>query len=247
MLGVLAKYLKDISVLKRLLFATSFFPRDLPSYWGVVVEFATAGKVQQNSIDADTAAALVENIHTFDEKAFDTDKALIQELSTWKSSVSVGHTFKQPLGIVLISPKTHCELCGQALALRKDRPSSIVLYDYTSGSVPGTHYHKICTSKICNLTQYYGYYTTGQASSHVFFNSDWESLPYFVASSLTAFALHMLRQVDSEILIGLLSYKQIADIFNHVHFQEKDCSKYSDCVSTYARFMIFLQVIKRYT
>ena len=232
MLALFAQHLKDISVLKRLLFATAFFPRDLPSFWGVIVEFATAGKVQRNSIDADTAAALVENIHTFDQKAFDTDKVLLQELIAWKP-VSAGDLFKQPLGIVLISSKHQCELCGEVLSLRKDRPASIVLYDYESGSVPGTHYHKVCSSKICNLTQYYGYYTTGQASSKVYFNSDWNSLPYFISSSLTAFSLSMLRQVDSEVLLGQLSYKQIADIFNDVHFQGMDGSKYANHIGIY--------------
>ena len=222
MLAIVTKYLKDVSVLRRLLFATSIFPRDLPGYWGIVVEFATAGKVQRGVIDPETIAALVENIHTFDKKAFDTDKALFDELRTW-TPVTMQHSFRLPLGVVLISPKTHCDLCGQVLSLRKDRPASIVLYDNSQGSVPGTHYHKYCTSKICHLTQYYGYYTAG--SSEVCFNSDWHTLPYFMSSSLSGFSLKMLQQIDSEVLIGQLSYKQLADIFNHVHFQDTDCTR----------------------
>ena len=45
MLGVLAKYIQDVSVIRRLLFAVVFLTPDLPMYWGVVIEFATAGKV----------------------------------------------------------------------------------------------------------------------------------------------------------------------------------------------------------
>ena len=215
MLAVVAKHLKDVSVLRRLLFAASYLPREVPNFWGIAVEFATEGNVQRNTIDVGTAAAIVENIQLFDEKQFDTDRALIQQLSVWKPSVS--GSFNKPLGIVLISPKTQCVLCGEALTLRKDRPASVVVYDDFSGSVPGTHYHKTCVSKVCTLTQYYGYYTSGKARSQVFYNTDWKTLPYFMSSSLTAFSLAMLERVDSEVLIGQLSYKQIADIFNHIH------------------------------
>jgi hypothetical protein len=40
---------------------------------------------------------------------------------------------------------------------------------------------------------------------------------YFVSSSLTAFSLRTMREVDAQILIGQLSYQQIADMFNHIH------------------------------
>ena len=41
MLGVLAKYFQDVSILRRLLFAVVFLNPELPLFWGVVVEFAT--------------------------------------------------------------------------------------------------------------------------------------------------------------------------------------------------------------
>lgn len=47
-----------------------------------------------------------------------------------------------------------------------------------------------------------------------FYNTDWQSLKYFVSSSLTAFSLNMLKRMDIEIVIGQLSYKQIAEVFN---------------------------------
>ena len=222
MLAIVAKHLKDVSVLRRLRFAASYLP-EIPNFGGIAVEFATAGKVERNAIDADTAAAIVENIHTFDQKAFETDNVLFQQLYAWKPSVSGSGYFDKPLRMVLISPETECVLCGQPLSLRKDRPSSIVVYNDSSGPVPGTHYNKTCTSKVCTITQYYGYYTSGKATSQVFYNSNWKSLPYFISSSLTAFSMDMLKRVDREVLIGQLSYKQIADIFNHIHFQQ-ECS-----------------------
>lgn len=128
----------------------------------------------------------------------------------------------RPLGIVLISPEENCILCGEQLSLRKDRPSAVVVYDDNLGSVPGSHYHKCCSSRAaCTLTQYYGYYTVlgDDGSSHILYNSSWKQLAYFVSSRETAFTLSILHRLDSEVLIGQLSYmyKQRADIFNHVH------------------------------
>ena len=152
MLGVVAKHIKDVSVLRRLLFAAKFLPRDMPNFWGAAIEFATAGKVDRNTVDPEIAAALIENIHSFDERAFDTDEALTKELISWMPSPG------KPLGVVLISPETTCILCGQSLVLRKDRPTSLVIYDANFGSIPGSHFYKTCSNKLCTLTQYYGYY-----------------------------------------------------------------------------------------
>ena len=50
MLGVLAKHIQDVSVLRRLLFAVVFLSPDLPMFWGVVLEFATAGNPMKKSM-----------------------------------------------------------------------------------------------------------------------------------------------------------------------------------------------------
>lgn len=211
MFRMLAEHLKDVSVLRRLVFATSHLPRDIPNHTGIAVEFATHGKVERNHINEETAKAIIENIESFDPTAFSTDEDLFKQLLSFKSSAS------GPLGIVLISPKSTCTLCGENLCLRKDRPSTIVIYDDTFGTASGSHYHKHCSSRTCTVTQYYGYYTTGQDASHVVYNTDWKSLPYFVSSRETAFSMTLLNRLDSEVLIGQLSYKQRADIFNDVH------------------------------
>ena len=214
MLEVVARHLKDVSVLRRLLFAASNLSNEVPNFWGIVVEFATRGKVHRNRIDQDTAAALVENIHEFDERAFESDTILTQQLVTW-TPTSTG----KPLGLVLITSEKTCAVCGKTPSIRRDRPASITIYDDSLGRVPGSHFHKICSSKTCDVTQYYGYYTTRGQS---FFNYNWKSLQYFVSSSLTAFSVSMLKRMDIEIVIGQLSYKQIADIFNHVHSCHQD-------------------------
>ena len=140
MLGIVAHHLKDVSVLRRLLFAATQLPRELPNFWGVAVEFATDGKVERNTIDSTTASALVENIHSFDKRAFDTDESLLHQLIGWTPSTG------RPLGLVLISPEKCCTLCGQALILRKDRPATIVIYDDCIGPVWFTFLQKGVTS-----------------------------------------------------------------------------------------------------
>ena len=66
-------------------------------YWGVVLEFTTAGKVSRSSVSPDQVKALVENIETLDATAFQSDHALQREMI-----FSVTITGKKPLGIPLI-------------------------------------------------------------------------------------------------------------------------------------------------
>jgi hypothetical protein len=50
MLGTVSKYIKDVSVLRRLLFAVVHLPSDLPNLWGVAVEFVTKDQELQKKI-----------------------------------------------------------------------------------------------------------------------------------------------------------------------------------------------------
>ena len=77
MLGLIAKYIKEVSVLRRLVFAAIHLPEDLPNLWGVVIEYATKGKKESSAITAEDAKMLAENIQEFDSKAFSTDKDLL--------------------------------------------------------------------------------------------------------------------------------------------------------------------------
>ena len=52
------------------------------------------------------------------------------------------------------------------------------------------------------------------------YDDNWHTLPYFVSSRETAVEMSMLRQLDAEILIGQLSYKQRAEIYNYTHGYE---------------------------
>ena len=208
MLGVLTKYFKEVSFLRRLLFAVVFLSPELPLFWGIVVEFVTAGKVSKLSVTPEQVKAIVENIDAINSAAFDTDQSLQREM------IFLTIPGKKPLGHILISNLTICEKCGSPLQVRKDRHSSVTIYDARLGTIPGAHFHKIRQNLNCSVLQYYGYYT---AEGNVVFNSGWESLQYFSSSRHTFFSLEILQQADAHVLIGHLSFKQKADIYNYSH------------------------------
>ena len=211
MLGLLSKYFKQVSVLRRLLFAIIHLPEDVPKRWDLCVQFANNGL--NTGLSADIAKMLSENIQALDAEAFTSDHTLHQELMQIPN--------KKSLGVVLISSRETCLRCHSKVSVRKDRPASITVYDKI-GTVPGTHFHKYCSNRGCGYTYYYGYYTTGstcnsQSSSHTLYEPDWESLPYFISSRETAFSITLLRQFNSEIVLGQMSFKQCAEVYNHLH------------------------------
>ena len=80
MLALIAKYIKDIPVLRRLLFAVSQLPQDMPNLWGIAVEFATQGKESRNQVISEQVQVFVDNIQALDATAFQTDDVILQEL-----------------------------------------------------------------------------------------------------------------------------------------------------------------------
>ena len=42
-------------------------------------------------------------------------------------------------------------------------------------------------------------------------------LPYFLSTNMTAFATEMLTTLSAEILLGQMSYRQKADVYNYAH------------------------------
>ena len=110
-----------------------------------------------------------------------------------KFNVYMQCTYIKRLGVPLVSANDTCITCNSPLLTRKDRPASVVLYDDSIGVVQAAHFHKICSHKECSFCQYYGYYTTGSTSScQAVYNSDWQSLPYFVSSKKTAISMKLL-------------------------------------------------------
>ena len=62
--------------------------------------------------------------------------------------------------------------------------------------------------------------------SNIIYDEDFHTLLYFMSTRETAFEMAMLKQLDAEILIGQLSYKQRSKIYV-VHGYDKAKKKVS--------------------
>jgi len=215
LLKQLSEYVNSPSILRKLLFATANLPRDLPDYWKIVTSFATHGS-HEEELTQSKIQTLIDNIQYYDENAFLSDKSLMDLLLNEKGRDG------KPLGVVLISSLLKCQVCGGELAVKADRPSHLTLYSDTLGTVTAIHFRKICKNTrkgSCNAVQYYGYHS--EKVGEVVYDEHWKELPYFISSRETVFETKILSQLDAEILIGTLSYKQRAEIYNYVHGYEQ--------------------------
>ena len=153
---------------------------------------------------------LLENLQELNCVAFKTDTQLLKELVEFPLSNN------KPIGLVLISDHKNCLSCNAKLLIRRDRPATVIVYTDSMGSVIGSHFHKYCSNINCHFVQYYGYNSSGE-SNKVYYNQKWKSLPYFVSSRETVFSLSLLNCFNAEILLGQMSFKQCADVYNHIN------------------------------
>ena len=206
---VVGSRIKDVSVLKRLLFATAYIPKEVPDYWEIVAKFGCHHHSDKGSLSPDSARVAMETLEFLDLNAFRLDTDLMKEIV----HMEYGPT-KQPLGIFLVPEQTECLLCKSKLLLKRNKPSRITLYTTSLGTVQATHYHKYCSKyrQGCKYVQFYGYGKSGDGGA--IYNEKWMSLKYFISSQETGFETLMLKNYDAELLIGQLSYKQKADIYN---------------------------------
>ena len=88
--------LRDPGILRRLVFAVVYLPRDLPHYWSIVTQFVG---IESEGAKAESVRVAVENLEVLNSAAFVMDQMLVNEI----------HAFlppkpgSSPLGIVLIS------------------------------------------------------------------------------------------------------------------------------------------------
>lgn len=212
MLSTLSQKVRDVSVVRRLSFAATFLPKSMPNYWESVANFSVAHRQSRNNLTTQQVKVLVENLEEIDGGTFASDDVLIREIVDMpRCGTDI------PQGIILISSKHSCSICGSNLNIRTDRPSNVIIYDDHLGTIRATHFTKYCRKLRCSYQQHYGFSTRGD-SSEVTYDPDWETLPYFMSSRETAFSVSMLHRLDSEILIGQISYKQRADIYNNIHW-----------------------------
>ena len=106
-----------MSVVRRLLFAVMYLPKDLPNLRGVALEFATWGLETRHTLNAEQAKLLVQDVQELDLLDFDSDKKLLQDLRVPGTKV----------GLNLISSNSDCFLCGSKLMFQKDRPSPVII------------------------------------------------------------------------------------------------------------------------
>ena len=201
----------DTSVLRKLSFAAYSLHEDTPKYWEFVSRFSFAKSSGCAIPSINQIKLLVENVRYLDEDAFKVDSDLQRELM--KEEGFQGKS----LGIVLISDNNKCKLCGGDLLVRADRPSFPIVYSDDVGTASGTHFRKYCQNnwKGCSFTQFYGFHTKGN-DSEVIYDDNYHQLPYFLSSHMTAFQMKLLN-LTAEILLGQISYRQRADIYNYVH------------------------------
>lgn len=101
MLAAISKQVKDVSVLRRLLFALSQLPNDLPDVWKLAVEFATKYK-EGCVMDSERTKLMLKNLEEIDISTYSDDRSLFFELLATPSS--------KPLGVTLLPSVTVCFL-----------------------------------------------------------------------------------------------------------------------------------------
>ena len=224
-MDMLSSLVPNAVVRRRIMFASSFLPKEYPLYRDMVIKFATAyhpeaiAKLTEENVRRKLPLT-IENLMSIYPTAFTCDEELRKQL------IHMERPDGGEVGVILISDKSICLQCGSALALRSDRPSHVAIYSETLGTVTGMHYHKTCKSRHCKVVQYYGYITDGSKSG-LKYDSDWADLPYFISSQETVFASLFLKKMDADLFIGQVSYRQKADIYNYFHGYYKNKKQHS--------------------
>lgn len=214
MLSLIGHCVQKFSLIGRLCFAANRLPEELPRYWEEVASFANCGSSSQSLVEkqvtAKDAQLCVENLIELDSGVFDNDIKLFSELCQWSTLAN------KPLGCVLISKNTICKVFGDQLLIKsRDSIRKIVVYDDVHGTHIGCHYIKFCRTFTCKFRQYYGKHTTDGVE--LYYDQDWMDNDFFLSTQQTAFPLRFLKNFDSELLIGQISYNQKANIYNTIH------------------------------
>ncbi|XP_078667555.1 uncharacterized protein LOC144909414 [Branchiostoma floridae x Branchiostoma belcheri] len=221
MLGDIFLGIRDLGVVRRLLFIKTLIPSGTPNASAIIKWFAQ-GKTSSSPLSEKLFETVSTNLEVLFPNAFHNDATLFMELQD--QCLKSG----KPWGGTLISTKEKCRLCGGRLEVAKDKASEVTMYNMCYGTFFGMKYPKICAQK-CRFVQYYGYYTINGMK---FYDDDWEENEYLLSSSVTAIQLKMLRDFDAELLIGIMSYDQKADIYNYVHKYTLSAENNWDCTVT---------------
>ena len=121
--------LQDVAILRRIIIAAVYLPRGLPHYWSVVAQFAGGNQ----SIQPESVRVAVENLPIINEGVFVSEEQLTKEIQALSPSPSLH--LATPLGLILISNCTTCQVCNCNLLIRHDRASRITVYTESMGTV----------------------------------------------------------------------------------------------------------------
>ena len=108
-----SKYVDSPSVLRKLLFAATNLPKDLPDYWKTVTSFAM-NESHKEKLTPSKVEALIDNIQYCDKDALLSDKDLMDVLLKQKGRDG------KPLGVALVSSLSKCQTCGGELVVKAD-------------------------------------------------------------------------------------------------------------------------------
>ena len=179
MLKYCGDFTEKVQVVRRLVFASAVLPCDCPQYWEihVVSSFAVKDSTQSASVTPGQAKVCIENLTYLEPDSFSSDHQLAVELHSF-----IGRKGQQ-LGIVLVSSKQKCLLCGSGMLIKADRPSKVTIYGDEFGTVDGTYYRKVCKRfrAGCPFVQHYGHYSKGGEA--LYYDEDFQSLKYFMSTS----------------------------------------------------------------
>lgn len=173
-----------------------------PNYWSVVTQFASQGS---QSLQPQSVKIAVDNLVSVDEKAF-------LQTSSWRMK-STHCVWVPPIQIHLASflfPRTlavHSVAVNYWFETIEEVTSHWILRD--SCWQPLSNCPKV--PKGCSFRQYYGYSSQGSQST-VYYDVNWVEHEHFISTSGTAFEMSLLRKFDTELLLGQISYNQMADI-----------------------------------
>lgn len=141
----------NIEKLRRMLFAVNHLPQEMPNYWQTIKEFSQA------ELSVSELQTAIQNLEYLNKAAFATDQQLLSDIC------------KDSVGVVLLSDRLKCGVCEAKLTTRVDRPRKLVLYTESSGTLPATHYRKVCSRARhgCNFVQHYGFHALGMYSEWI--------------------------------------------------------------------------------
>ena len=107
----------DLGLVRTIVFASVYLPKDTPDYWTVFV----TNKEGSQDILPSTVKTMVENLQLLNDKAYSTDAQMMAEIHDFSP-----HGRGNPL-----SCHMECHECGGRLLVRGDKASRLVVYTET--------------------------------------------------------------------------------------------------------------------